>query len=647
MNIVTLQSAISKASRFLAAEQQKSGNFLSYTTKEKDNFANAQPLNSIFLTALILSSISRESKLHDVREKAAKFLLRQKSINSSWNYWVRESAESKKNPYPDDLDDTFCALSAIFLYDKKIVDGGMLVDAIKILTAMEQREGGPYYTWLVGNEASDEWRDIDLAVNSNIAYFLSLNNVFLPNLQNFVEGAIIKKKLRSPYYFSEFPVIYFISRFYNGKNSGELIEYILSKQKVNGGWGHALTTAIAISSLINLGYEGAKLKQGIELLTRLCEKKNFCSYPFVIEKVEKNAVSYSGSPALTCAFIIEALTNVKQFLEKHNPKLMQINKDGLSICDKIIDKFKASFSDSEESLKLMADKKLIQMSGSIKKNLITLLPFYFNQSLDKKYEKKISEKCIVDLGLANLYGWIAYTIYDNILDKEGDNEYVSLANFCLQQLTEIYANISAKEPAIASTFKETLKRIDNANAWESQNCHFEIKNGAFSIPQKLPNYLDYGILAEKSMGHALGPISTLLLLGFNKRTLEYKNTVSFFRNFIIAKQIDDDAHDWKDDLKFGRVNSVGQLVLKEAQKTKVKQFDLNNLTKLEEIFWYKISDQVSQTILTHVKSAEKAVTRVKIIRDYDLFLNLLKPHRESAERSISERKKALEFLKKY
>src|SRR4030095_7089120 len=110
------------------------------------------------------------AKLAYLQNKIAKFLLLHKSEFWSWNYWQRNSHEAKELPYPDDLDVTFCALAALSHYDKKLISGDVFAYIVQLLTATEKKEGGPYRTWLVAKNAPAVWRDVDLAVNSNIAY---------------------------------------------------------------------------------------------------------------------------------------------------------------------------------------------------------------------------------------------------------------------------------------------------------------------------------------------------------------------------------------------------------------------------------------------------------------------------------------------
>ena len=149
----------------MAHEQQKDGSFLSYSTPHKRSFKNAKIYHSIFPSALILSCLSSPEETTQseiLKNRLAEFLLSQKSEHWSFNYWARGSKETKIMPFPDDLDDTCCALLALFQYNPNLIDPQVMAKVVTILNFVEEKEGGPYYTWLVPPDTKEEWRDIDL-----------------------------------------------------------------------------------------------------------------------------------------------------------------------------------------------------------------------------------------------------------------------------------------------------------------------------------------------------------------------------------------------------------------------------------------------------------------------------------------------------
>src|SRR3989344_640495 len=109
------EHSIKKGIAFLEKAQQKDGSFLSYSTAQYDDFTNAIPYRTVFTSALILNALKRcnNPKANSIKDRLAQFLLKQKSKNWTYNYWNRQALEYNTLPYPDDLDDTFCALAAL------------------------------------------------------------------------------------------------------------------------------------------------------------------------------------------------------------------------------------------------------------------------------------------------------------------------------------------------------------------------------------------------------------------------------------------------------------------------------------------------------------------------------------------------------
>jgi len=640
------QAVIRNGITFLLKAQLKNGNFISLSSKSQKDFSNAKKLNSIFPTILVLSCLSEidGATVKKIKERIAGFLLSQKSEFWSFNYWDRSSKEAKKMPYPDDLDDTFCALSALFLYDSSLINGKAMAKIVAVLTAVEKKEGGPYKTWLVPKEANKVWEDVDLVVNSNIAYFLSSQEIDLPNIVKFIEKAINAQKYESQYYPSIYPIVYFISRFYRGKKQKKIIEFLLPKQEKNGKWENPLNIALVVSALLNLGVESKKMEHAVGYLIK--SQKNGCwpAYAFCLDPAIKGEKYYAGSSELTTAFCLEAIN--KYANKRRDAVLLRLMKQDVTIRDeamphlynKIIIKIEKDFSLLGDEFKSEALKFIEKIIKIDKDKQIVLLPYFFKKSLGKNGEK-ISDKLLVDLGLANLYGWIAYTIYDDFLDDEGQPELLSVANFSLRQLTDIFNNL--KVQGIKKEFFEIMNVIDSANVWEIANCR--IKKETF----KMPNYKNYSKLYEKSLGHALGPIAILLSLGHDPNSQEASLIKSFFKHYLIARQMNDDAHDWEEDLKKGHINSAGDLILKKAKQKKIKFNMEMDCAPFQEIFWYDVSVDICDKILNNVKLAKENLQKISIIEKPEFLEKLLAPVENSAKKALKERKKTIDFLGSY
>ena len=650
MNVKEIENTISSGINYLGRKQKRDGSFPNLVSTSK-KFNTYKENQSAFLTSLILSSLNSLTDTGEsgkIKSRASKFILSQRSEFWSWNYWKRNSPESKSSPYPEDLDDTCCALAALIFHDQKNVPTNAIAKAVNLLTYCESKEGGPYFTWITPPDANKDWKDTDLAVNSNIAYFLSLQEVTLPSIVSLNENAIVSEKYDSPYYNSEYSSIYFISRWYKGKNKSKIITYLLGKRLKDDSWGNPLETALAVSALINLGCQKEKLERGIGYILHSQRSGGWKEQPFVIEFIKKKQKHYAGSPELTTAFCLEALVKFSSSNEEVKSKRKPEDSTQKKIRKSIIEMSDKRFSefDSEIREKFSDIRKRI-LKGD-KADQVMLLPYYFQKSL----EQKPDERMAMELGVASLYGWMAYTIYDDFLDSEGDPKLLSLANVCLRELTSIYSVNFASDEKFLNFFKNIMDRIDSANSWEASNCRVQIAGSNLMIPKRLPEYRNMERLADRSIGHALGAAAILYLNTCETESDEMKNLISFFENYIIARQLNDDAHDWEEDLKRGQLSPAVVSVLKRYAKSNASkgsmELDLKKqLQQLQKIFWYDVIHEICDKAISHIKKAENDLKNIKAVKDRTVFEGMLKTVEKSAKEAIAEQKETLEFLGEY
>lgn len=666
IQIQNISNTVNEGVDFLVKNQLQNGSFLSLSSPDANNFISAREYHTTFATSLILSclnNLEETAQVQRIKQKATGFLLSQKSKNWSFNYWVRDSEESKTIPYPDDLDDTCCALSALFQYNPKLIDASAMAKIIMLLTAIEEKEGGPYRTWLVPLDAGKAWKDVDLAVNSNVAYFLSLQGVSLPNLNSFIESAIDGNNYTSPFYPPGYPVIYFISRFYRGDKIKKITDSLVSKFQGSRQWGNLINNALAISSLLNLGFPVEKLNKNISYLI---EKRDDWRKPYVfsIDPTIREERYFCGSSAMTTAFCLEALQKYLTLSQNKPSTAFETKVEGQKITPQKISEIEKQTeiynsiiqAVKERCLSLNTDLKkqaLAQVSKTSKDKRIVLLPYFFKIALAEN-GKNISDEKLKQLGLANLYGWTAYTIYDDFLDNEGNPELLSVANVMLRELTTIFNSVLPPESGFYAFFHKTMDMLDAANTWEINNCRINTSDNQLKIPETLPDYGDYIKIAERSLGHTLGPIAILFLLGYTEKSSEVKKVMAFFKHYITARQLNDDAHDWEKDIKKGHINSVGAAVLKKWKEVMPlnlnKQGQINILEimpDLQKIFWYDVMPETCQNVLKHAELAEKSLRAVPLISNPSVMINLLVSVRSAAQKALTERGEAIKFLKAY
>jgi len=671
------------------------------------------------------------SELPPIRESAARFLLAQKSEYGSFNYWARDSSESQTMPYPEDLDDIFVAFAALHGFDETLIDGAAMAHIAKLLTAVEVAPGGPYRTWLVGSQGSmaggetggafepvklrkpEKWRDVDIVVNSNIGYCLSRLGVTLPNLTQFIDDRICDRNLRSPYYPGAMQVLYFVARFYHGveyvgsgaekirEKKAALADMVLREWRRHDTGNEArqnpLETAMTISTLIDLGFGNILTSPDAKIFAERCMQKEFQPYPFCIDPSRDGRVCYAGSAALTAAFCAEALAKCARFCDASDTlttraiassvgasHVLKLNSANFSYAVTPARTPRASPSDILLSrIKMMAQAKCFGLPDDLKALVlgqidgvsdaeIVMVPYAMHHAIGTP--QNISSRLLDELALANLFGWMAYTIYDDVLDGEacgsdgaGDNGsdatsatphgspqiLLSAANFFLRSLTLQYAALDTQIPGLLDEYIRVMNIIDDANAWEQVHCHGSIENSIFVLPQKqkLPYASRAGLakLADRSLGHALPALGVLFAAGYVPGSREAITTAAFFRNYLAARQLHDDAHDWKEDLLRGRINSVGARLIR---------FDsTNHISTLQKLFWYEGVPEVVADIIFFLNRAREAVCGIEdvcgasagraLFKNPASLLEFVDNLQSAAERTLCERNEVMRFLDAY
>ena len=641
----------------------------------RDDFRDAIPRRTTFFTSNILTCLQNiPGHTADVCAAAAQFLIGQKSERWSFNYWACDTNDTggasgrtgaPRPPYPDDLDDTFAAFAALAGHDPAIIDGHAFAAIARLLTAREAGEGGPYRTWLVDSDAAAAWQDVDVVVNGTIGYFLSLIGVRLPQLEYFMDSAVRKGRLASPYYPGIFHVGYFLSRFYKANKARtdvwaakRLADILLARLLQNSGTDITpLECAMAISSFINLGYADKIPVEIPDLLAARTEREGFLPYAFCIDPTRGGRRCYAGASALTAAFCAQALA-------QYPPQDRNAFGYASAIADAAAraidehDHIRGLARDACRGLDINVRAMALAQINKTSDKKITTLAYEFREALYKN-GKIVPFDIVEQLSLANLYGWMAYDIYDDALDGEGGHDPSPLpcANFFLRALMEIYSTLNARIPGIRSLFDDMMNRMDDANAWERGHCRIAINSVAprdGASPRALPSFGGYQTLADRSIGHAMGPLAELLYAGYAPSSEEYKNTESFFRHYLIARQLHDDAHDWAEDLLHGRVNSIGALVLQRFRErhrndrgdgSTAPAADI--IPELRKIFWEETINDAVHMIDARIAAARQARERFLVLAHTDFMENALRILASGARRAIKERNEALIFLKDY
>lgn len=642
-----VDDAIRAGLEYLAGQQLRDGGFASYSSSSAKPFRPDITYKTTFTASLILSALADAEVpgAAGVRARAAGFVRAQAGPQGSYNYWAKRVKERRSLPYPDDLDDTFCALAALYSHDPAMVDASVLARATKLLLATESAVGGPYRTWLVSADSEPIWLDIDIAVNANVAYFLTLLESPLPKLTSFLDDAVRAGvgKLRSPYYPSAYIPAYYIARGYNGRQQSELIKILRGLLERAG---TELETALCVSSLARLGVTTGLDKAIGVLLDAQGVDGAWPVAAFCLDPALDGQAYYNGAPALTTAFVLEALqlhsrtsNEPGSLVEKHGARLSSGN-------DAVILKMAEDQCRSLGPDLRAAIRKLLRLIAKSKNGPeITGLASSFRESLEKP-PRRLPNDFVEKLGLANLYGWLAYTIYDDFLDEEGKPELISVANVAMRRSLDNYFQALPSDTAFHRLVRQTFDTIDSANAWELAHCRFAVR-GKRLVVGTLPGYGNLSKLAERSIGHALSPLAVLAAAGQGPDTAAARNLLKAFRHYLIARQLNDDAHDWPEDLQNGHITAVVARLLAEM-KIKPGEHAIDDLLSAgRPQFWRSTLPGVCQLMRRHVRLSRQALKAAAVLKPDNAVARLLDNLDKSIDDTLAQQGQAETFLKHY
>lgn len=644
MNSAVTQAAFQKGLAYVASMQQKDGGFVGFSSPSLWPFKKATTYRTTFVPALILQALQAVSlpESHAISEKLSHFLLAQRSPHWSFNYWAVGAPERTSLPYPDDLDDTFCALAALHSYDPTLLDAAALAHVVRLLVGTEVAIGGPYRTWLVPPNSPAVWRDVDVAVNANVAYFLKRIGSPLPRLADFLYQAVITGQLSSPYYPSPYPVAYYIARAYSGSASKQL-EHVVLEGQVDGHWGTPLQTALAVSALKNLNPDINLQRAQAFLLSTQRANGSWPAEAFCIDPHQNKTTHYHGAEALTTALVLEALaaivTTPSPPARHHrksplNPRAQRLHKAVLHTVKSELGRLNGDLR--QQSLHFM--NRLVEHDTN---HEIVLLPCFFIQSLPRQPMLKHTQ--LLSLCAANLYGWMAYTIYDDFLDDEGQPVLLSTANVALRGSLSHFRR-AMPQPAFQQIVAQTFDAIDAANTWEVTHCRLKKSNGIITL-ESLPPYARRMQLAERSLGHTLTPLAILIAGGELPQSRAGRGLQRALRQYLIARQISDDLHDWEQDFRAGHVSFVVAAILRDL-RIRPGDYVIDKLVnRMQKKFWNKTLPVLCDVVLEHV-AASRAQIPPMLLSD-NVLNKLLSGIEASMQRTMTEQRQAQNFLEAF
>lgn len=587
---------------------QAVGSFIA-TGLERLEYEAAHGRRAPLVTATVLMALDSVPGTAHVKAELAKELRQ-----TATKRWLKDR----------DLLSVFQVLTALHMYNATAVSGAAMAQALKRLVGCEVEPGGPY---------ASAPGVIEPAANAAIAQFLRCQEVVLPQLEQYL-GALIEDANFSTQTMQDEYLQYLLVGVTSIDSQRHLEKTVMAATPLLVKNGSLQELALQLIAIERLDIRSHRVELTTALLDRLRQAG------WAAELLYSDILQLQPDDLLTTALVLRALhVNHAPTKQRRPPSQEQ------RIHEEIQKALQTMLRELPEPLRAGSLEMVERIESIDHDREISLLPLLFADQLRIATPDR---QVLIWLGAANVLNWAATIIYDDFIDEEGVPALLPIANTMHRLSLQAYAKAVEDEPELRQYVAGLCEIVDRANAWEVHHARATVAAGSIKLPA-LPEYGDRQVLAERALGHITG---TLLLL----RALPDVDKASFdhmeqaLRHFLIARQLNDDLHDWRKDLEVGQLSMVVTNLLSEMQM-KPGFYTLDVLvSKLEHCFRQTGLQTVCQQIKEHTTQCRSLLAESRLTKpDYmeGSFMRLVNNLEASADDALTIQRQQEEFLKAF
>lgn len=569
-------------------------------------------------------------------DKLISFLMSQLSECYTINYYPRNNIHSyTKSPYPDDIDDTFTALFAIYKNSPKLITANHIATLLMGLEKIRSiEEPFTFNTWYINNINSSDhiglhdqqvqenfksdksvksaWIEVDPIVNSSIqAFFSELSYDQNTKLLDYILKSPSQdtNKFNSRYYHSSSFAHYLISRIKLNPNYHETYllglfqnlsdlsssdakyntEMLLNKSKIIASISHIIHENPEYTSKYFRSLNQYFKPQ--ELLNLIFEH-DFDASELYIESDKDDNTLYAKSIDIDKLIIIECLFSME--ILKLNFEISKLAcersfaESHLKTYNYKSELLQYLYSIDSEIRDISEIDHLIEQLLNSNDFLIIkdfLLHFDLNHirviDHDNTTSNQRLEELKIELLNIHLIGLVAYNLYDKICDSEFSVHklpiFLKLKNRFIYKFEKLIIKYGFNT-ALNTDLEHELDNLESTYL-NLNNC----------------GYIDH---VNKSLAQFIIP-----------SCLAYKESVeikSFYKHYLIARQILDDLKDFEHDRSISKITTMTYFQEISDQRSYTI---INTKDVLDKIFW-------------HIEQAELTLSKIKSIST-DIFKKYL------------------------
>lgn len=524
--------------------------------------------------AFALSTLPELPQLSPLRARLAKQL--QEHLCSSW-------------VLHGNMQQVFAVLGALWHYKPTCVAGTHLAAAVQRLIVSEVATGGPYR----------DGSELPLAANTYIAHFMQTVAEPLPNVQAFLTGALTAPCSAEP---SMPYLLYLLSK---SGNIPALNAHIRDCQKMPE-WQTPMRLAVGLTILQNQ-LSGNQITQ---ILQQICQRQQpgglWHDTPCA-QQADTNHASIAPT-----ALIIATLQQCLQPRPKTLPSQLLAKRDSIA------KKTRQLFSVHTEPLATMANALITDICSADKNMEITLFARQFGRALRTKTQ--LTSQQYTALGIANLCGWMAYTIYDDLADCESNLLQLPLANIATRHSLAYFKKALPGQPDFQQQVAAAFTAMDETTAWELTNCRLATETGTVLIAN-LPQYDDYSALANRSLAHTLTPLAVAMQCSPSRVAYRYIKTA--LHHYLIARQLTDDLRDWQKDIRAGHASAVVTAILQDMHVQPGTHSIAVLLPAMQQQFAQHTLHKLCRRILWHIQASREHLAKSRLLLPGNFLYTLL------------------------
>lgn len=242
---------------------------------------------------------------------------------------------------------------------------------------------------------------------------------------------------------------------------------------------------------------------------------------------------------------------------------------------------------------------------------------------------KINQAVIKKFQTAQESLWLALNIYDDFLDGAGQPNQLPVANGYYRNFLETLY-LTKLTPSLQKASTKILNDLDSENQRELQNDKIIWANGRPTVLKKRLAFHPLKNLSKKSLALALLPIAAVRA---NKK-LDERRLINFFRLALAAKQLSDDAKDWLDDWRAGKLTAVTALIIEEGAKQKLKKNLYHQNEILHLLFAQGAAIPTCYNILKLCQQARVEAARLRMKDRAPILKKIITPLEKAAHKAL-------------